>query len=156
MDHAIQNIRSYKEIQLLERQFNNINRGGNLILVMTDMTFLGVTSLYSTIALHDVVSAPILALSIIMAVETVLLAQMFMYGAAADLHTFSEGVKKCWKYNRAFQRNKYLKKLTGSCIEMKTQVGNSGNYVDKTTPLSASQMTVEQTASLLLMTGKKT
>jgi hypothetical protein len=82
---AMKSIESYKEVKLVEQLFNGINRGANLPLLMTDVAVMGVMSLYSAIALHDNLSLPILLITIFLAFETVVLAQLVMYGAAGDI-----------------------------------------------------------------------
>jgi hypothetical protein len=171
-------VKHFRKIKLIEIQYNNINRGGNAILVMTDVMILGITSLYSVIALHNVLPLPVLALNIVVAVSSVILAQVAMYRAAADVNTvrclttqekcvpylwscltissfyISGSILEKWRHNRYIQCNPYLKRLTSSCAVLKIMVGRSGNFMDRTTPLVTSQMTLEQTASLLLMTDQ--
>jgi hypothetical protein len=56
-----------------------------------------------------------------------------------------------WGCTGLMQRDRFVKRMAKACCPLRILVGKSGSYVEKTTPMQLTQMTVEQTASLLLM-----
>lgn len=120
---------------------------------MFDMLAFGILSIYSVVVLHASLSTEILITVCITAFDTTIMAQMMMYQTAGDVNHMAKKLKLYWTQSHEIQKGKYLRRMVKSCNEVKLMVGNSGNYMERTTPLIVTQMTMEQAVSLILMKG---
>jgi hypothetical protein len=75
----MESFQSYRQVQLLERHFNNVNKGALMPMVMADVVLLGVIALYSAIALHAKLSLPMLVVVVVLAFDAVILTQIGVY-----------------------------------------------------------------------------
>jgi hypothetical protein len=78
-------------------------------------------------------------------------APFFIYAVGAEVNQASVLILSTWGQIKEVQQDRYLRRMWKSFGPIKIKIGNSGNFLEKTTPLILFQMTMEQVTSLLLM-----
>lgn len=147
-------IMAYRRIQILERQVNNVNCGSNLLYLMWDAFGLAVMSLYSIIQLHSELPVPILGLVGVVAFDTIICAQGIFYSVFGQVYTLSTSVLEKWTRDPNSSKDKVVRRTLRACYPLKLHMGRTNNYFDKTTPFAAMDMTINQTVSVILITGE--
>ncbi|XP_035702591.1 uncharacterized protein LOC118434033 [Folsomia candida] len=151
----LQSILAYKQAQILTTAVNNINQVGNLPIMITDLTWVGITCFYAVIAHNSKLSVPALLIAVVLGVDCTFATSFVIYKAGADLHGLSQDILQNWRGRKSMLKNRYLRRMKASCNVLKIKLGSSGNFIEKATPLIIFQFSMEQVASLLLISVKE-
>ncbi|XP_035702607.1 uncharacterized protein LOC118434039 [Folsomia candida] len=151
----LQSILAYKQAQILTTAVNNINQVGNLPIMITDLTWVGITCFYAVIAHNSKLSVPALLFAIVLGVDCTFASSFVIYKAGADLYQLSQDVLQNWRGRKSMLKNRYLRRMKASCNVLKIKLGSAGNFIEKATPLIIFQFSMEQVASLLLISVKE-
>ncbi|OXA54204.1 hypothetical protein Fcan01_10127 [Folsomia candida] len=151
----LQSILAYRQAQILTTAVNNINQVGNLPIMITDLTWVGVTCLYAVIPHNSKLSVPAFLIAIVLGIDCTVVTSFILYKAGADLHQLSRDILQNWRGRKRMMRDGYLRRMKASCNALKIRIGSSGNFIEKATPLIIFQFSMEQVASLLLISVKQ-
>jgi hypothetical protein len=117
---------------------------------MVDMACIGTTTLFALISLRDELSIPILILNATLLLDSVIV-HMVVYGKAGTVNQVSVDFLETLKHSSSVQKSRLLRRKARCCTPLKVRVGNSGNFIEKLTPMVITMFTIEQAISLVLL-----
>lgn len=126
---------------------------GSLPTLMTTMVTLGLISLYSCIALHNIISATLLFFWATLALEVMILVHFGIYSWLGKV--YDESQQLLWNWKRKSGHSKYMSRVLKSMKPIKVKFGSGGNFMETSTSLEFNRFTVEQAVGLVLMKAEK-
>ncbi|OXA47219.1 hypothetical protein Fcan01_18042 [Folsomia candida] len=148
----LKSIMAFKQAQILTIAVNNINLESTPLFV-TDFTFCGITCVYAVIAQYAKLSLPALSIAVLFGWNCTVMTSFIIYKAGSNLYELSQDILDGWRNRSSMLRNRTLRRMKASCNVLKVRLGNSGNFLDKMTPLVIFQFVMDHVASLLLMSA---
>jgi hypothetical protein len=146
------NVLIYKKFEILETMYNNINRAEILPIFVADMFVLSILSFSTCVKQHNNLSVPVLLMLMVLAFDTLIVGQVIMYKGAGDVHNRSVELKLIWRRYFAIPPNRELQRQIASCNVMKVRLGTTGSFMEKTTSLVSTNLTLEQSIGIILLT----
>ncbi len=140
-------VRLFAHVQILEIIFNNFHRK-SIVFEVATMSITLPISIFALIKVKPLNLAQ--KMFFFLAVLDTPVVIVGNFGIIAEIFNASTSLQKGIKNDLTIQKNKYLKRYVRSWPKLYARFG-SANYIDKLTPIKTLDLSLNATASLLLM-----
>lgn len=146
-DYQKKTVRLFPQVQILEIIFNNFHRK-SVVFEFATLSIALPISVFALVKTQPLNLAQKLFFFFTVVVTPVTILGNF--GIIAEICNASISLQKVIKTDLTIQKDKYLKRYVRSWPQLKAKFG-SANCIDKLTPIKTLDLSLNGTASLLLM-----